>query len=148
MDFIGPIDPASRHMRYTIVCTNYLAKWVEKKEIRAATKYKVAKFLRENIFYKFGYPMEIVTDQGTKITSNFIEDLTRQHHINHKTSTSYHSQAHGKVEVINKALENILTKVVSNNMKDWAKGLVEATWACNTTEKTTIEFTPYDFSFY
>jgi len=41
-------------------------------------------------------------------------------------------------------LESILTKVVSNNIKDWADRLVEATWAYNTTWKTTIGFTPYD----
>jgi len=41
-------------------------------------------------------------------------------------------------------LEGILTKVVSNNIKDWAYRLVKATWAYNTTWKTTTSFTPYD----
>jgi len=48
------------------------------------------------------------------------------------------------VEVTNRPLEKILTKVVSNNKKDWAKILVEATWAYNTTWKTTTRFTPYE----
>ena len=59
-------------------------------------------------------------------------------------STTYHPQANGQVEVTNKALEGILTKVVSNIRKDWADKLVEATWAYNTTWKTTTGFTPYD----
>jgi len=41
-------------------------------------------------------------------------------------------------------LESILTKVVSSNRKYWVDRLVEATWAYNTTWKTTIGFTPYD----
>lgn len=41
-------------------------------------------------------------------------------------------------------MERILTKVVSNNKKDWADRLVEATWAYNTTWKTTTGFTPYE----
>eukprot|EP00253_Pinus_taeda_P021134 PITA_21134 len=49
-----------------------------------------------------------------------------------------------KVEVTNRALEGILTKVVSNNKKDWEDRLVEATWAYNTTWKTTTSFTPYE----
>eukprot|EP00253_Pinus_taeda_P033757 PITA_33757 len=49
-----------------------------------------------------------------------------------------------KVEVTNRVLEEILTKVVSNNGKDWADRLVEATWAYNTTWKTTTGFTPYE----
>ena len=42
------------------------------------------------------------------------------------------------------ALENILTKVVISNRKDWAEILVKATQAYNTTWKTTTGFTPYE----
>eukprot|EP00253_Pinus_taeda_P028512 PITA_28512 len=49
-----------------------------------------------------------------------------------------------KVEVTNRALEEILTKVVSSSRKDWADRLVEATSAYNTTWKTTTGFTPYE----
>ena len=73
-----------------------------------------------------------------------IEDLLTHHRIKHRTSTSYHPQANGQVEVTNIALEGILTKVVSNSKKDWADRLVEATWAYNTTWKTTTRFTPYE----
>eukprot|EP00253_Pinus_taeda_P024615 PITA_24615 len=49
-----------------------------------------------------------------------------------------------KVEVTNRPLEGILTKVVSSSRKDWVDRLVEATWANNTTWKTTTRFTPYE----
>eukprot|EP00253_Pinus_taeda_P022447 PITA_22447 len=99
---------------------------------------------RENIFYKFGYPRELVTDQGSQFTSNLIEDLLAHHKIKHKTSTPYHPQENGQVEVTNRALEEIFTKVVSSNRKDWANHLVEAIWTYNTTWKTTTGFTPYE----
>eukprot|EP00253_Pinus_taeda_P009982 PITA_09982 len=118
-------------------------KW-ETKAIKAAIEEKVAEFLRENIFYKFGYPREIVTNKGIQFTSNFIEYLLAHHRIKHRTSTPYHPQANGQVEVTNRALEGILTKVVSSSRKDWADHLVEATWAYNTTWKTTTSFTPYE----
>eukprot|EP00253_Pinus_taeda_P018271 PITA_18271 len=87
---------------------------------------------------------ELVTDQGSQFTSNLIEDLLTHHKIKHGTSTPYHPQANGQVEVTNRALEGILSKVVSNNRNDWADRLVEATWAYNTTWKTTTGFTPYE----
>ena len=65
MDFVGPINPPSKQKSYIIVCTDYLTKWVETKGIKAVTEEKVDKFLRENIFYKFGYPRELATDQGS-----------------------------------------------------------------------------------
>ena len=65
MDFVGPIDPPSRQKQYIIVFIDYLTKWVEAKAIKETTEEKVANFLRENIFYKSGYPRELVTDQGS-----------------------------------------------------------------------------------
>eukprot|EP00253_Pinus_taeda_P009607 PITA_09607 len=120
-----------------------LTKWAETKAVKAVTEEKVAEFLRENI-YKFGYPRELVTDRGSQFTSNLIEDLLAYHKIEHKTSTLYHPQANGQVEVTNRSLEEILTKVVSSSRKDWVDFLVEATWAYNTTWKTTTGFTPYE----
>ena len=105
--------------------------------MKVATEDKVVEFPRENVFYKFWYPIEIVTDQGAQLTSHLIENILRKHNIKHITSTPYHPQANGQVEVTNRALERILTKVVSNNRKDWADRLVEGTWAYNATWKTT-----------
>ena len=144
IDFIEPIDPPSKKKKYIIVCTDYLSKWVEMKAINVEIEEKVVEFLSENVFYKFGYPRELVTDQGSQFTSNMIEDLLSQHKIKHRISTPYHPQANGQVEVTNRALEGILTKVVSSSKKDWADKLVEATWAYNTTWKTTTGFTPYE----
>jgi len=110
-----------------------LTKWAKTKAIKATTEEKVVDFLRENVFYKFGYSAELVTDQGSQFTSNMIEDLLTQHKIKHRTSTSFHPQANGQVEVTSGALEGILTKVVSSSMKDWADRLVEATLAYNNT---------------
>jgi len=48
------------------------------------------------------------------------------------------------VEVTNRDLEGILTMVVSSSKKYWVDRLVEATYAYNTTWKTTTGFTPYE----
>eukprot|EP00253_Pinus_taeda_P005037 PITA_05037 len=95
MDFVGPINPPSKQKSYIIVCTDYLTKWAETKAIKAVTEEKVAEFLRENMFYKFGYPRKLVTDQGSQFTSNLIEDLLAHHKIKHRTSTPYHPKTNG-----------------------------------------------------
>lgn len=111
---------------------------------QSSNRIKGGRVLKRNILYKFGYPRELVTDQGSQFTSNLIEDLYAHHKIKHRTSTLYHPQANGQVEVTNRALERILTKVVSSSKTDWADRMVEATWAYNTTWKTTTDFTPYE----
>lgn len=77
MDFIWPIDPPSGQKNYIIVCIDYLTKWDETKVVKVATEKKVAVFLRENIFYKFGFPRELITDKGEQFITNLIEDLMR-----------------------------------------------------------------------
>ncbi len=144
IDFVDPINPPSKQKPYIIVCVDYLKKWAETKVIKAEIEEEVADFLRENIFYKFGYPSELVIDQGSLFTSNLVEDLLTHYKIKHKISTPSHTQANGQVEVTNKALEWILTKVVSNNRRDWEYQLVEATWVYKITWKSTIGFTPYE----
>eukprot|EP00253_Pinus_taeda_P021706 PITA_21706 len=56
-------------------------------------------------------------------------------------------KANGQVEDTNRAFENILTKVISSKRKDWVEILVEASWAYNTTWKTTNGFTPYELAY-
>ena len=141
MDFIGPINPPSKKKQYIIVCTDYLTKWAKTKEIKLAIEEKVVELLRKNAFYNFWYPREWFRDQGNHFTSNTIEKLLIHHKINHRTSTPDYPQANGKVEVTNREVERILTKVVSSNRKDLVERLVEVTYAYNKTWKNTTRFT-------
>jgi len=70
---------------------------------------------KERTFSRFGYPREIIIDQGDQFTSNLIEKIMQQHHICHMKSTPYHPQVNGQDKETNRELENILTKNV--NMK-------------------------------
>jgi len=89
--------------------------------------------------------MEIATNQRPQFTSNLIEHIMQMNKIHHKKSAPYHPQANGQVEVTNRELENIIIETINMHKKDWAKKLIEFVWANNTTWKTTIRFTPYEF---
>ena len=69
------------------------------------------------------FQMTQETPKGAK-ASHPIKNLLRRHKIKHKTSTTHHPQENDQLEVTNRALENILTKVVSNNIKYWVEKLV------------------------
>ena len=68
IDFFDPIEPSSHGKSYILVCTDYATKWVEALAMAYARDHKVAYFLYECIFTKFGVPREIVTDQGAQFT--------------------------------------------------------------------------------
>jgi transposase InsO family protein len=117
LDFVGPVNPASKKKKYILVCTNYVTKWVEAKALSATSEQLVVDFLFNDIFTRFGVPKEIVTGQGTQFTSHLVKAIIEQYQIKHKESTPYHPQENGQVESINKVIESILTKIVQLHHK-------------------------------
>lgn len=81
---------------------------------------KVAEFLYEEIFTRYGVPIEIVTDQGAQFTSQLVTTLVNEQNIRHRKSTPYHPQDNGQAEITNREIESILTKTFNIHRKDWA----------------------------
>ena len=74
-DFIGPINPPLKGKRYILVCTNYVTKWVESKDLSISTEQTIVNFLFEEIFVRFGVPREIIIDQGAHFTSKLVQGI-------------------------------------------------------------------------
>ena len=64
LDFVGPINPPSRHKVYILVCTDYMTKLLEAMALVKANDKVMIDFLYGEIFICFGVPREIVTDGG------------------------------------------------------------------------------------
>jgi hypothetical protein len=76
LDFDGLINPPSNQKHYILVCIGDLTKGVEVKALPNAKESKVVDLLYGNIFTMFGFPREIVTDQGPYFTFQLIQELT------------------------------------------------------------------------
>lgn len=127
-----------------MVCTDYLTKWVEVKELQFFKDGNMDKFLYEETFTKYGVPREIVTKQGPQFTSELVTKLVEEYEIKHKNLAPYHPQANDQVEVTNIEIESILTKIVQLHIKYWVARLPKAGWAYRTTWKIITSFTPYE----
>ena len=143
--FVGPINPPSksgRH-RYILVATDYATKWAEAEPTKRDDKEVVAKFLKENIFSRFGCPRELVSDRGTHFVNDVIMELTNKYKIKHCLTTPYHPRANGQTEKTNGILCKIITKTMQGSMSDWDSKLLNVLWAYRTTYKVTTKFTPF-----
>ena len=125
IDFMGPFLTSFRYL-YILVGVDYVSKWVEAIPCKANDHRVVLKFLKENIFCRFGVPKAIISDGGSHFCNKPFETLLAKYGVKHKVATPYHPQTSGQVELASREIKTILMKVVNSNMKDWSLKLLDS----------------------
>ena len=142
IDFVGPF-PSSYSNKYILVAVDYVSKWEEVVASSKADSKTVVKFLKKNIFTRFGTPRVLISDGGAHFCNTQLDKALDHHGVKHKVASSYHPQTNGQAEVSNREVKRILKKIVSASQKDWSAKLDEALWAYRTAYKSLIGLTPF-----
>ncbi|RVW80568.1 Retrovirus-related Pol polyprotein from transposon 297 [Vitis vinifera] len=83
IDFMGPF-PMSFGNSYILVGVDYVSKWVEAIPCKQNDHRVVLKFLKENIFSRFGVPKAIISDGGAHFCNKPFEALLSKYGVKHK----------------------------------------------------------------
>jgi len=86
IDFMG-LFSSSFGKEYILLVVDYVSKWLKAIPIRRNAVKVVVKFLRENIFVRFGMPGAIISDQGTHFTNRSFDALLKQYSIVYRLAT-------------------------------------------------------------
>ena len=74
IDFMGPF-PSSYNNKYILLAVDYVSKWVEAIATQTNDAKVVLKFLKKNIFTRFGTPRALISDEGSHFSNKWVEKL-------------------------------------------------------------------------
>ena len=128
IDFMGRFLPSYNNL-YILVAIDYVSKLVEAIATLKNDAKVVFKFLKKNIFTRFGMLRALLSDNVTHFCNKPLESLLKKNGVFHKVITPYHPQTSGQVELSNRELKSILKKTVDRSRNDWSMKLDDALWA-------------------
>lgn len=128
LDRVGPFPVSNHGNKYILVVTDYFTRWVEGYHMDNAEKTTIVDLFITNVICRFGVPRQIHTDQGRRFESVIFKDLCTKLSIDKTRTTAFRPESDGLVERFNRTLEDILSKYINKNQKDWDEQLLLLLW--------------------
>jgi transposase InsO family protein len=145
MDFIIGLPRTSKQHDSIMVVVEKLTKATH--FIPLNTTHKVTDvadiFMRE-VAQLHGISKTIVSDRDPKFTSNFWKGLFKGFRTNLKFSTTYHPESDGKIERVNRVIEDILRMYVMEKPSKWEYYLHLVEFAYNNGYQTSLKMSPFE----
>ena len=110
--------PSSYGHKYILLAVDYVSKWVEAIPTITCAAKVVLRFMRSNIFSRFGTPRAVISNEGSHLCNKLFASLLDKYGVKHRVSFAYHPQSNGQAEVSNREIKKILEKTVNVTRKD------------------------------
>ncbi|CAF1503724.1 unnamed protein product [Adineta ricciae] len=123
MDYVGPVPASSNGNKYFIVLTDLFSKYAVSKAVPDNTVRTAATFLLHDVFFIYGVPIEIITDNDPHFSSSLYAALLQLTHCCHIKTTPYNPQSNGQCERHNATLVPNLVALSNSSRSDWDQKL-------------------------
>ena len=142
IDLTGPHPTSAGGHKYILTAIDYFSRWTEAFPIRNQEAATVAKVLVEQVFVRFGVPLQILSDQGPNFESGLFQEMCRLLGIDKVRTSPYQPRTNGMIERWHRTLNSMLGKVVGESQRDWHERLPYVMAAYRATEHSRTGFTP------
>ena len=140
-------EPVTKNGNHAVlVVIDHATKWVEARACKDETAETAARFIFENIVCRHGAPKEIWSDRGKCFVGEVMAHLSRLCGIEQRFTSGYHPQTNGLTERMNRTINNMLAKFVSENQMDWDELLPALVWSYNTSKHSATGYTPFELN--
>ena len=144
VDILGPeLSKTGRGNRYLLCIICNATKYLQVYPIRNLKASTICDKLL-SFWCHVGIPNEIVCDQMTSFRSKLMTEVSQKFGIDMKYSAVYHSESHGAIERVQRTLEDMLRKFISEWPKQWDKNIEFLQYAYNSAVHSSTGFTPFE----
>ena len=141
---IMELPKTAKRNKYVIVMQDFLTKWPLIFPAPDQKANRIARLLVDELLPMFGVPEALLSDRGTNLLANVVQDVCQLLGITKLNTTAYHPQCDGMVERLNRTLKSMLRKHAMKFGNQWDRYLSGVLWAYrNTPHEATKEKPSY-----
>jgi transposase InsO family protein len=143
IDVTGPHPPSDRRNVYILTVIDHFTKWTEMFAMKNQEAATIAKILVDQVFCRYGMPLQILTDLGKNFESQLFSEMCRCLSIDKIRTTAYKPSTNGNIERFHGTLNSILSKWVADNQRDWDLKLPAVAFVYRNSVSEATGFTPF-----
>lgn len=135
------LTPSSGY-KYIVQGRCSLTHWPEWEMLRNETAKSLGHFILNNLIYRWGTLLEIVTDNGGPFVKA-MDYLSKKYNVKHIRISGYNSRANGLVERSHFDVRQALFKACEGDQSKWAASAYSVFWAERVTVRRRMGCSPY-----
>ena len=143
LDIMGPMPTTESSNKYILVVGDYFTKWKEAFAIPNQEAKTVAEKLVKEVISRYGAPEKIHSDQGRNFEAQLFQEICVLFNMDKTRTSPYHPESDGMVERMNRTLQNMLAKYVSDHQRDWDEHLPLMMMAYRSSVHASTQYTPF-----
>ena len=140
---MGPMPTTESGNKYILVVGDYFTKWKEAFAIPNQEAKTVAEKLVKEVISRYGAPEKIHSDQGRNFEAQLFQKMCLLFKIDKTRTSPYHPESDGMVERMNRTLQDMLAKYVSDHQRDWDEHLPLVMMAYRSSVHASTQYTPF-----
>jgi transposase InsO family protein len=126
LDTAGPLPETKSGNRYVLVAIDHYSKWCEAKAVADHGAKTAARFLEDEVIYRYGVPRFVLTDNGGEWAAEF-DTMCSDYNIHHQQTAPHWPQCNGMAERLIQTIKHGVTILSStpDNTNCWDEQLAK-----------------------
>lgn len=118
-DLSGPYPISLLGNKYIVGYIDLYSSYPEAYAVPDKSAYNIAHSSIDEIFPRYGSPLEIITDNGTENVNKVRKETLETLNIHHVRTSRYHPQSNSKIEKFHATLHDTLSKKLQDDLSTW-----------------------------